>query len=82
MYCQKCGTQLPGDAVFCNKCGTPIKPIATIDKEGESMNLGDKMKLIKKLKQISEGMWIIIIGCITLLILFLLFFVYPYFLYH
>jgi hypothetical protein len=34
MYCHKCGTQLPDDAVFCTKCGTAVaevtsKPAAT-----------------------------------------------------
>ena len=24
MYCHKCGTQLPDDAVFCTKCGTAV----------------------------------------------------------
>ncbi len=25
MFCEKCGAQLPDNAVFCDKCGTPVK---------------------------------------------------------
>ena len=25
MFCQKCGNQLPDDAVFCTQCGTPVE---------------------------------------------------------
>ena len=24
MFCNKCGAELPDDAVFCNKCGTKV----------------------------------------------------------
>ena len=28
MYCNKCGTENPGDALYCKKCGTPLEPEA------------------------------------------------------
>lgn len=49
-YCQKCGKELPDDAVYCSACGSPIGKVV---REEYSISSEELVKTIKKV--IHEG---------------------------
>lgn len=49
-YCQKCGKELPDDAVYCSACGSPIGKVV---REEYSVSSEELVKTIKKV--IHEG---------------------------
>ncbi len=38
MFCHKCGSQLPEDAIFCNKCGIEVKRAETIQQTASELH--------------------------------------------
>ncbi len=69
VYCTKCGTQNPDDALVCSNCGAPLKPVAGDSGEWRHMhgyngrwNRGDRPRI----GGILFGLFVILIGLAVL----------------
>ena len=45
MFCQKCGHEVPDNAMFCEKCGAPLKKTPAGNFKLSSLNLSKSQKV-------------------------------------